>query len=169
MHTNRLFGAIALSTVYAAICLGKGGVTATFQPTQGNKAQGVVTFTQKGEKIQVKGKLTGVPAGKHGFHIHEKGDCSAPDGASAGGHFNPDMKPHGAPTASEHHAGDLGNIEVGANGKANINMTVDFLSLTGPKSIVGKGMILHGAADDLTTQPTGNAGARIACGVIQQK
>jgi superoxide dismutase, Cu-Zn family len=142
---------------------------ANLKPTQGNQAAGTLTFQEKGGKVQVKGKLSGVPAGTHGFHIHEKGDCSAPDGASAGGHFNPDGKKHGAPTAPEHHIGDMGNLEVAANGKLNVNTTLSGVSLNGANSIVGKAVILHGGADDMTTQPTGNAGARIACGVIEKK
>ena len=143
---------------------------ATLAATQGNTVKGTVRFTEKDGKTRVVANLTGLKPGKHGFHIHEKGDCSAPDAASAGGHHNPESKKHGSPDDAEHHVGDLGNIEADAKGKARLERTVSFLTLAdGPKSINGKGVIVHQAEDDLKTQPTGNAGARVACGVIQRK
>jgi Cu-Zn family superoxide dismutase len=149
---------------------GSGGAMADLKPTQGNTAQGMVTFEPSSGKVHVVAKLTGLKPGKHGFHIHEKGDCSAPDASSAGAHFNPTMKNHGAPDAPEHHAGDLGNVEANANGEATLDKTVDFLTLgSGPDSIVGKAVVLHGQEDDLKSQPAGNAGPRIACGVVQTK
>jgi Cu-Zn family superoxide dismutase len=122
-----------------------------------------------GEGVHFTGTVTGLPPGQHGFHIHETGDCSAPDASSAGGHFNPTGAPHGAPSAAEHHAGDLGNIEANAEGQAEVNIHANGVSLeeAAPNSIKGKAVIVHAAADDLQTQPTGNAGARLACGVIQ--
>jgi superoxide dismutase, Cu-Zn family len=140
---------------------------ADLKPTQGSTVQGKVTFTAEKGGVHVVADLTGLTPGEHGFHIHEKGDCSAPDGTSAGGHFNPGGKPHGAPDAAEHHAGDLGNIVADATGKAHLDAVFSFMTLAGPDSIVGHGFIVHAAADDLKTQPTGNAGARQACGVIQ--
>ncbi len=114
------------------------------------------------------GDVTGLaPGTKHGFHVHEFGDCSAPDGTSAGGHFAPEAHPHGAPDPAAHHAGDLGNLEADAAGKATVNLLVPGLSLgSGARALLGRGVIVHAQADDLTTQPTGNAGGRIACGVI---
>lgn len=139
------------------------------QPTQGNNVHGTVRFEEKDGKVHVVADITGLAPGKHGFHIHEKGDCSAPDGASAGGHFNPNAKAHGAPDAAEHHAGDFGNIEADASGKAHLDTTVTFVTVAdGPQSVSGRGLIVHGAPDDLKTQPTGNAGARLACGVIKR-
>jgi superoxide dismutase, Cu-Zn family len=140
---------------------------AEVKPTQGSSVQGHVTFTAEKGGVHVVADLTGLTPGEHGFHIHEKGDCSAPDGTSAGGHFNPAGKPHGAPDAAEHHAGDLGNINADAAGKAHIDAVFPFLTLAGPDTIVGRGLIVHASPDDMKTQPTGNAGARQACGVIQ--
>ena len=116
--------------------------------------------------IRVIVDMEGLSPGDHGFHVHEYGDCSAPDGTSAGGHFNPDGQPHGAPTDTERHVGDLGNISADGMGMAHLEWTDTFLSFSGPHSIVGRGVIVHAGADDLTSQPTGNAGARVACGVI---
>jgi Cu-Zn family superoxide dismutase len=136
-------------------------------PTEGNEASGTVTFEESEGRVRISAQFTGLEPGKHGFHIHENGDCSAPDGTSAGGHFNPGETEHGAPDSPIHHAGDLGNIEADADGNANFEMTADFISLSeGPNSIQGKGVILHAAEDDFG-QPTGNAGARLACGVVE--
>ena len=139
---------------------------ATIAPTQGNTAAGTVTFTAVKGAVHVIADLTGLAPGEHGFHIHEKGDCSAPDGTSAGGHFNPGSHQHGAPGAQVH-AGDLGNITADASGKAHLEGDFPQMTLTGPDSIVGRAVIVHAAADDLKTQPTGNAGGRLGCGVIK--
>ncbi|HVO88666.1 MAG TPA: superoxide dismutase family protein [Casimicrobiaceae bacterium] len=136
-------------------------------PTAANAAKGSVTFTQQGNDVRVSARLTGVPPGKHGFHIHEKGDCSAPDGMSAGGHFNPTGKPHGNPADADHHAGDMIMIEADASGNASLDTTLTGVAVgQGPADIVGKAVIVHKDPDDYKTQPTGNSGARIACGVI---
>ena len=144
---------------------------ANMEPTQGNKAQGTVSFVKKGDQLLVDARLTSLPPGAHGFHIHETGDCSAPDAASAGGHFNPTGKPHGSPMQAERHGGDLGNITADANGKAELQMTISLseinVSKMGASSIVGKSLIVHADPDDYRTQPTGNAGKRLACGVIK--
>ena len=139
---------------------------AVLHPTAGNKAQGTVTFTQEEGGVRVTANISGVPAGEHGFHIHEFGDCSAADGTSAGGHFNPDNMAHGAQNAETRHVGDLGNVTADANGNITLNLLDTRLSLNGPNTIVGRGLILHANPDDFKTQPTGNAGGRIACGVI---
>lgn len=148
---------------------GPGGsvLKARMEPTRGNKAQGTVTFTPQGESILVTVAFSGLAPGPHGFHIHEKGDCSAPDATSAGGHFNPDGKKHGRPGHGEHHAGDLPMLVADANGDARLTATVSGLSLNGGSvGILGRGLIVHAAPDDFQTQPTGNSGARVACGVI---
>ncbi|HTI97882.1 MAG TPA: superoxide dismutase family protein [Dongiaceae bacterium] len=142
---------------------------ATLAPTQGNTAVGTVTFTQEANGVHVVADVTGLSQGDHGFHIHEKGDCSAPDGASAGGHFNPTGMPHGGPDSPQHHLGDLGNITADASGHAHLDRVFSFLSLQGTNSIVGHGVIVHAGKDDFTSQPSGNAGARVACGVIEAK
>ena len=141
---------------------------ALIAPTQGQKTGGIVRFRREGETVHVTGELTGLtPNAKHGFHVHEFGDCSAPDGASAGGHFAPEAHPHGAPDPAEHHAGDLGNIEADATGQAKVDVTVKGLGLaTGERALVGRAVIVHAQPDDLTSQPAGNAGARVGCGVI---
>ena len=134
-------------------------------PTAGNNVTGSVSFTQSGDAVKVVADITGLTPGKHGFHIHEFGDCSSSDGSSAGGHFNPTHKNHGAPDASERHAGDLGNIEADASGKAHLELTDKVMKLSGSDSIVGHAVIVHEKVDDFS-QPTGNAGGRLACGVI---
>ncbi|HUD70869.1 MAG TPA: superoxide dismutase family protein [Dongiaceae bacterium] len=139
---------------------------ATVAPTQGSTVAGTVTFTAGKSGVHVVADLTGLTPGEHGFHIHEKGDCSAPDGTSAGGHFNPAGHPHGAPGA-EHHAGDLGNITAGTDGKAHLEADFPSMSMAGADSVVGRAVIVHAGVDDLKTQPTGNAGGRLACGVIK--
>ncbi len=139
---------------------------AVLHPTQGNAVQGTVQFTAEGSGLKVSMHLTGLTPGKHGFHIHEFGDCSAPDGASAGGHFNPGGDPHGAPADAKRHAGDFGNVEAGADGAVNVDYTDTHASLEGASSVLGRGVIVHANPDDLKTQPTGNAGGRLACGVI---
>jgi superoxide dismutase, Cu-Zn family len=138
-------------------------------PASGSNAHGEVTFTQTDKGVQVVGNFTGLHMGEHAFHVHEKGDCSAPDAASAGGHFNPTSKPHGARDAAERHVGDLGNFKVDPYGMGRVNFVDETLSLGGPNSIIGKAVIVHEKADDFTTQPTGNAGGRQACGVIEAK
>ncbi len=135
-------------------------------PTQGNTAEGVVTFTKTDNGIKVVADLEGLSEGKHGFHIHEYGDCTKPDGTSTGGHFNPENVNHGAPTDAVRHVGDLGNVEAGPDGRAHYEWTDTMISFSGKHSIIGRGIIVHAGEDDLVSQPTGNAGARVACGVI---
>jgi Cu-Zn family superoxide dismutase len=134
--------------------------------TAKGKGSGWVAFVQKGDTVEITGEIKGLPPGEHGFHIHEFGDCSAPDATSTGGHFNPTGKKHGAPDAEERHVGDLGNIKADEDGKAVIKMTDKVIRLDGPNSIIGRGVIIHLDADDFKTQPTGNAGGRVAVGVI---
>ena len=138
----------------------------TLNPTQGNDVKGTVTFTKNGAGVRVVADVTGLTPGEHGFHIHEKGDCSAPDASSAGGHFNPTGAAHGAPGAEQHHIGDLGNLTADSSGKAHLDKVMPFLTMSGTNSILGRSVIVHAGKDDLTSQPAGNAGARVACGVI---
>jgi Cu-Zn family superoxide dismutase len=142
---------------------------ATLQPTSGQTAKGTVHLQDVGDgNIEVVIDLTGVPPGVHGFHIHEKGDCGN-NAQNAGGHFNPTGMVHGAPDAVSHHAGDFGNVTADANGEVHIRFTSHSISLTPNASSnpVGRAIVLHEKADDLVSQPSGNAGARIACGVIE--
>ncbi|MGZ3744620.1 MAG: superoxide dismutase family protein [Pseudobdellovibrionaceae bacterium] len=140
---------------------------ATIKPAKKQKAKGLVHFTQTDDKVKVEAMLEGLKPGPHGFHIHEKGDCSAPDFSSAGGHFNPTHKAHGGLEAAEKHSGDMGNIIADAKGKAKLTLELSGVTIGGPEGILGKALIIHENADDLKTQPTGNAGGRIGCGVIE--
>lgn len=143
--------------------------TATLAPTAGNTTAGTVTFVQKGDKVMINAKVSGLAPGGHGFHIHEKGDCSASDGTSAGGHFNPSGKPHGDPHATDHHAGDLPMLQADASGNATLSAELGVMTVgSGVTDIVGKSVIVHKDPDDFKTQPTGNSGARVACGVINK-
>jgi len=139
---------------------------AVLYPTEGNSVRGQVIFTQVEGGIRINAYVEGLSPGKHGFHIHELGDCSAPDGSSAGGHFNPDSMPHGGPYDASRHAGDLGNLVAGEDGIARYER-VDFqISFSGEHSIIGLAAVVHAGEDDFTTQPSGDSGPRVACGVI---
>lgn len=142
--------------------------SAGLEPTKGSKVIGEVNFEQAGGKVRVTAQVIGLkPNQEHGFHIHEVGDCSSGDGMSAKGHFNPYGKPHG-PQGSEHHAGDMPNLKSDARGKAKLTADLDVVTLTpGPARIIGRAVIVHADPDDYKTQPTGHAGARLACGVIK--
>ncbi len=135
-------------------------------PTEGNETTGTVTFTQTKNGVKVVAELNGLTEGKHGFHIHEFGDCSAANGTSAGGHFNPEGHEHAGLEAEMNHIGDLGNLTADKNGHAQLEFTTKQISFHGMNSIIGRSIIVHADADDLVSQPTGNAGARVACGVI---
>jgi superoxide dismutase, Cu-Zn family len=139
---------------------------AMLYPTLGSKAQGTVSFSKERDGMHVEASIQGLIPGLHGFHLHEFGDCTSPDANSAGGHFNPTNMPHGSPTADKRHAGDFGNLQADAGGNAKLKLVVPVLSFEGPNSILGRGVIVHAQADDFTTQPTGAAGARVACGVV---
>lgn len=140
---------------------------AQLDPTQGNNVRGTVSFMEEEDGIRVVTNITGLSPGEHGFHIHEHGDCSAPDATSAGGHFNPTGEPHASPHDDRRHAGDFGNIEASSAGVARADFVDAKLTFDGPNSILGKGVIVHADRDDLKSQPSGNAGARVACGVIE--
>jgi len=142
--------------------------TAVLQATTGNQAGGSVQFVQRGALVRVTGEVRGLkPDAEHGFHIHEKGDCSSGDGMSAGGHFNPDGKAHGRHGQGAHHAGDLPSLKADAHGVAKVDFESSVIRIReGGTAIVGRGLIVHRDPDDYTTQPTGNAGPRLACAVI---
>lgn len=134
-------------------------------PTENNAVKGTVRYTTTSEGMKIKAEISGLPPGKHGFHIHEYGDCSEPDAISAGDHFSPTNTSHGKPGDKEHHLGDMGNIEADAQGNALFELVHQKMSFKGQNSILGRAVIIH-EKPDLFTQPTGDAGARIACGVI---
>lgn len=137
------------------------------QPTEGEVVTGIVWFTETKDGVAISADFYGLTPGKHGFHVHEHGDCSAPDGSSAGGHFNPTNKKHGGPDSEERHIGDLGNIEADDRGHAHYERVDSDIKLDGDLSIIGKSIIIHAGEDDLVSQPSGNAGARIGCGPIE--
>jgi superoxide dismutase, Cu-Zn family len=143
--------------------------TATIESRSGSNVTGKAVFTQlpSGEtKVEV--WIENASPGVHGIHLHEKGDCSAPDASSAGGHFNPAGNPHAGPDAAKHHNGDWGNITVGADGKGHLEITTDMLTVEpGPDSVVGKAIVFHAKPDDLKSQPSGDAGGRFGCGVVK--
>ena len=142
--------------------------TAVVRPASGSQAHGSIKFTQVGTRVRVDAEIAALTPGLHGLHVHEMGDCSAPDAASAGAHFNPATKKHGAPNSMERHAGDLGNLKADEYGKATLSMMVDGISVgKGMDGVVGRGVIVHADADDLKTDPGGNSGGRIGCGTIE--
>lgn len=162
-------------TCAAAIALAGCASTATgpaavarLEPTRGNATTGTLRFVQVGDMVRVSGEIRGLkPGAEHGFHIHEKGDCSSGDGMSAGGHFNPGAQPHGHFGHGTHHSGDLPSLRADANGVAMVNFESRTFSVgSGSADIVGRGLIVHRDPDDYTTQPTGNSGPRLACAVI---
>lgn len=156
-----------------AACGSMGGgdrpaAVAKLSPTQGNTTAGEVRFFREGDHLIVQARVTGLkPGAEHGFHVHEKGDCSSPDGMSAGGHFNPTAQPHGGKDSGPHHAGDMPNLKANAAGEAELRVHLSGVSVgSGPADVLGKAVIVHANPDDYRSQPTGNAGARLACGVI---
>ncbi len=139
----------------------------TLQPLGSSAVSGTVTFTAADAGLEVRADVKGLTPGKHGFHVHEFGDCSAPDGSSAGPHFNPTGHPHGAPGAGASHMGDFGNLDADAQGNATLNFTIPGATLDQSKTgLIGRSVLVHQDPDDLSSQPAGNSGARIACGVI---
>jgi len=142
--------------------------TAPIESRSGSKVTGKAVFTELpsgGTKVEV--WIENATPGVHGLHLHEKGDCSAPDASSAGPHFNAAGNPHAGPADPKHHNGDWGNVTVGADGKGHLEVTTDMLTVKpGPNSVVGKAVVFHEKADDLKTQPSGDAGGRFGCGVV---
>jgi len=181
MKPRHAFVPVAIATVVLATgcstvrnwwdsVAGSGGPTAIaeLKPTQGSSTSGVARFEQRGNKVLVTAEVRGLkPNAEHGFHVHEKGDCSAPDAMSAGGHFNPAGKPHGHHGQPERHAGDMPNLKADANGVATLRFETDLITVAaGAASVIGRGLIVHRDPDDYKTQPTGNSGPRLACAVI---
>ena len=160
-------GLIALAQTPAAKSTASSKGISVLHPTAGNKVSGTVTFMPVADGVQVHAEIVGLTPGKHGFHIHEFGDCSAADASSAGAHFNPTNQPHAGPDAAARHEGDMGNVEADASGNAKLDYVDHQISLANDaKSAIGRSVVVHAKPDDLKTQPSGDAGGRIACGVI---
>jgi Cu-Zn family superoxide dismutase len=174
MTKGKLF-ALALATLPLTGCLtdqppaNVRHAVVQLNPASGSDVRGTVHFYELKKGMRVVAEVTGLTPGKHGFHIHDKGDCSAPDATSAGPHFNPGGLKHGGPETAERHVGDLGNIIADAAGKGRYDRVDAALSFDGTNGILGRAVIVHATVDDLTSQPAGNAGARIACGKIELK
>ncbi len=139
---------------------------AHLQSAPDTDVRGTVTFEKTGDSVKVVAQVSGLTPGEHGFHIHEFGDCSVADFSSAGSHFAMADQPHGAPTDTASHTGDLGNLVADENGEATLEWVDPDITFSGARSILGRAVIIHAQADDLESQPTGNAGARVACGTI---
>lgn len=173
MRNYRMVCAAAIAAVALGGCVStprdEPTAVATLKPTAGNSASGVVRFTQHRDKVRVSGEITGLePNTQHGFHVHEKGDCSAPDATSAGGHFNPLNKQHGHLVPGGRHAGDMPNLRADANGRATFSIDLSGMSVTsGETSVIGRSVVIHAKPDDYRSQPAGDSGARVACGVIE--
>ena len=143
--------------------------TTTLEAIGGSGVAGTLEWTQEGDTVTVTGKVTGLKPGMHGFHVHAKGDLSDKEaGESAGGHFNPTNAPHGKPGDDQRHVGDLGNIEADDQGVATVDIEDKMIRLAGENSIVGKALVIH-EGEDKFTQPTGDAGGRVAFGLIELK
>lgn len=143
----------------------------TFESKSNSQVTGTASFIEKNGSVTFSATVSGLQPGPHAIHIHEKSDCSAADATSAGGHWNPTFKKHGKWDVGEYHKGDIGNFTADASGKGTISLTTDqwCIGCGDPaKDILGKGLIVHQGSDDFTTQPTGNAGARLACSAIIQ-
>lgn len=145
-------------------------IKVTLSPKSGSNASGNAVFTQEGDFVSFTLLVSGLNEGEHAIHLHEKADCSAEDGTSTGGHWNPTAQPHGKwGDSNGYHKGDIGNLKADANGNATLNFKTDewCIGCGDPKKdILGKAIIIHEGTDDFTTQPTGNAGGRISCGGI---
>lgn len=168
MFKSSIFAALVVSLNFSGLAAAVTKASCVLNPTKGNKVEGLVTFTKVEGGVKISATVNNLTPGAHGFHVHEFGDCSSADGMSAGGHFNPAKKQHGAPDALERHAGDLGNLVADEHGVAKYERVDTVIELEGENTIIGRSIIVHANADDLKTQPTGNAGGRLACGVIEK-
>ena len=159
----------ALSAVLLSACatpMGGPSASADLAAKSGSMVSGKVTFTEVHGKLRVEAMVSGLTPGEHGFHVHDVGDCSAPDATSAKGHFNPTAKAHGHHDSAEHHGGDMPNLVADASGMAKYSAEVSGLTLSGPTGVLGRSVVIHADPDDYKSQPAGNSGKRVACGVI---
>jgi Cu-Zn family superoxide dismutase len=165
-------GVVAVMSLAACQSMEQGTgqkASSNLESRSSSSAKGSVNFVWQGNEVLVTGSFSGLkPNSEHGFHVHEKGDCSAPDATSAGGHFNPDTKAHGMPGSGSNHAGDMPNIKTDAGGNATYSAKLSgFAVNTGASGIVGRSVVVHRDPDDYKSQPAGNSGPRIACGLIK--
>ncbi|UCV20568.1 superoxide dismutase family protein [Ferribacterium limneticum] len=164
--------AIALSALSIAVLSGCAtsmsgpSASAELLARSGSMVSGTVNFSETDGRLRIEAKVAGLTPGEHGFHVHEAGDCSAPDASSAKGHFNPMSKAHGHHASEEHHGGDMPNLIASAQGEAKYTAELRGLTLSGPTGVVGRSVVIHADPDDYKSQPAGNSGKRIACGVI---
>jgi Cu-Zn family superoxide dismutase len=171
-YTSLAIGTLAVLSLVACQSMEQGTgqkASASLDSRSGSSAKGTVNFVWQGQDVLVTGNFSGLkPNAEQGFHVHEKGDCSAADATSAGGHFNPDSKSHGMPGSGSNHAGDMPNIKSDANGNAVYSAKISgFTVNSGPAGILGKSVVVHRDPDDYKSQPAGNSGPRIACGLIK--
>ncbi|MDP3514942.1 MAG: superoxide dismutase family protein [Sulfuritalea sp.] len=172
IDTIKRIAALAAAGSLLAACAGMDATgpraSATLEARSGSSVSGTVDFHAVGQKLRVEARVAGLTPGQHGFHVHEAGDCSAPDASSAKGHFNPAGRSHGHHGGNDRHAGDMPNLVADSAGKAVLSVEVDMLSLTqGPGGILQRSVVVHADADDYQSQPAGNSGKRVACGVIR--
>jgi Cu-Zn family superoxide dismutase len=163
---------LSIAALLSAACAGSGSpgprAEARLEARSGSSVTGTVMFTAIGDKLRVEARVSGLTPGEHGFHVHESGDCSALDAASAKGHFNPASKSHGHHGGMERHAGDMPNLMADASGNASFTVDVAMLSLgTDANGILNRSVVVHADPDDYKTQPAGNSGKRVACGTIR--
>jgi Cu-Zn family superoxide dismutase len=177
-HTASTLLAVALVAAATATLFGRqaarpaeAAATAKIEAKSGSTVGGDAVFSAAAGKVTMRIKVTGLPAGTHAVHLHEKGDCSDPEAKAAGAHWNPSNEAHGRWGHGAFHHGDIGNLEANAKGEATLTFSTDLWTIGGPASsdIIGRSVIVHEKADDFQTQPTGNAGGRVGCGVIQKK
>ena len=144
-------------------------ITVNIEPRSNSNISGEAVFTEENGEVTMTVEVSGLTEGQHAIHLHEKADCSAEDGTSAGGHWNPTMQDHGKWGEGEYHRGDIGNFDVDADGNGSITFSTDQWCIDcedEQKNIVGKSVMIHQGADDFTSQPAGDAGARVGCGEI---
>ncbi|HLO64351.1 MAG TPA: superoxide dismutase family protein [Azonexus sp.] len=170
IHAGLVLSAL-MATLLAACATPATGpmASADLQARSGSSVSGKVTFTEMNGRLRVDAQVAGLTPGEHGFHVHEAGDCSAPDASSAKGHFNPAGKAHGHHASPEHHGGDMPNLVANANGEARFSGEIDGLSLNGRTGVMGRSIVIHADPDDYKSQPAGNSGKRVACGVIASR
>ena len=172
IHNTVRLACLASAASLLAACAGMESTgpkaEATLEPRSGSTVSGTVNFYASGEKLRVEARIAGLTPGEHGFHVHEAGDCSAPDASSAKGHFNPAAKTHGHHGGTERHAGDMPNLVADSYGNATVSGEVTMLSLgSDANSIVNRSVVIHADPDDYKSQPAGNSGKRVACGTIR--